>query len=362
MVYRAQGTKVYKLRVSDNAGHSATRTTGTTDEAVAQDVERMVDGFRAQRKWAWLTLIATKRVELPLAYDAFVAGRIEAFMDQALSAESDVDLSPLVTEWAKRANAKYVAQVRVFIPEADRFPVSQFTRGRISAFLAGLDVEDPTRNRYRAALSVFAKWLVEREVLETNPVRDVAAYKEHDPRELWLTWKDAERVARKADAPFDVLLLLLAGTGIEISAALRLTVYDVDSKAGTIHAKGSKTRWRNRTVRAEPFVWAALKRHTLRGMNGELFPSITERQALAAFKAAQAAAKIDGHVLHDLRHSYAVNALKAGLRAEVVSHQLGHKDASMVVKIYGRYLPDAADYKVVAATSPATAPIERMNR
>src|SRR4051812_13605213 len=196
MVFRAKGTKVFKLRVADNAGNSATCSTGTDDESLAEDVERMVRGFRSQRKWAYLTLIATKRVKLALVYDAFVSGTLDAFMTAALAEASDVDLSPLVNEWAKKANAKYVTQVRVLIPATERFPRSQFRKARISKFLAELAVEDSTRNRYRAALSVFAKWLVEREVIETNPVRDVASYTESDPRDLWFTWAEVQRVAR----------------------------------------------------------------------------------------------------------------------------------------------------------------------
>lgn len=354
MVFRASGTRIFKLRVKDNAGHSGIFSTGTDDESVAEDVERMVKGLRSQRKWGYLTAIATKRVKLAQAYDAFVAGRLDAFMIDTMARMHDRDIDPLVTEWAIRAPAKYVAQVRALIPAGARFPVSTFTKSRISEFLAGLHTSDPTRNRYRAALSVFAKWLVERDVLGTNPVRDVRMYKEHDPRALWWTWADAQRVAKKADPSYRTLFVLMAGTGLEISAALRLTIYDVDEKAGTIHAKGSKTRWRNRVVRAEPFVWAALKAHKLRGLAGELFPGITERTALAAFKDAQAAAKLGGHVLHDLRHTYAVNALKAGLRPEVVAFQLGHKDASLVAKVYGRYTPSESDYARFATALATT--------
>lgn len=362
MVFRPSGANVFKLRVVDKDGRSGTFSTGTSDRDVAEDVERMVKGFKAQRRWAYLAAIVAKQAKLPDVYDAFVSGTLDAYMAEVLKTVADVDLQTFVTEWAKRAKPKYVAQVRVLIPEKLPFPRSHFSRGRISAFLAGLTVADPTRNRYRAAISNLAKWLVEREVLETNPVRNVAGYKEHDPRELWMTWKDAERVARKALSPFDTLILLLAGTGMEMGAARRLTIYDVDEKAGTIHAKGSKNRWRNRTLRAEPFVWAALKRHTLRGINGELFPGLDHKAALRYFRIAQRDAELDGHTLHDLRHTYAVNSLKAGRRPEVVAHQLGHRDASQVHKTYGRYIPSADDYTLEPATVLATPSRKQVKR
>jgi integrase len=48
--------------------------------------------------------------------------------------------------------------------------------------------------------------------------------------------------------------------------------------------------------------------------------------------------------MHDARHTYAVNALRAGYRPEVVAHQLGHRDTTLVWKVYGRYIPKAEDY------------------
>ncbi len=108
--------------------------------------------------------------------------------------------------------------------------------------------------------------------------------------------------------------------------------------------------------------FTSIPNNRLRGLNGELFPGVTKKTALAAFKAAQqASGLVSGHVLHDLRHTYAVNALKRGLRAEVVARQLGHRDSSMVNRVYGRYLPDASDYDV-PATSGATSNRKQVKR
>jgi integrase len=254
-----------------------------------------------------------------------------------------------VSEWAKRANAKYVRQVRRLIPAGKRFGVSEFRRKRISEFLAALDCSGPTKNRYRAALSVFAKWLVEREVLESNPVRDVAMQKERDPRMVWMTWGDADRVSRAAPQPLDGLFALMAASGVELGAALRLTRADVDLTAQTIHARGSKTAWRNRVVRYEDWAQGVLYRLTAGHVGASpLFPPMRHRRILAAFHGAQKAVGLSGHRLHDLRHTYAVNALKKGYKPTVVAHQLGHKDATMVSKVYGRFVPDERDYATVA--------------
>lgn len=348
MVFKARGAHTFKLRVVLADRRSATCSTGTADRKVAKDVEAMVKRFRAQRRWDVLEPVVTKQVTLAQVYDAYTRGTL----DTLLADLRDVDLDPLVTEWAQRANAKYVTQVRTFIPEGQRFPASRFRRRDLSVFLAGLACADPTKNRYRAALSVFGKWLVEREVLDTNPLRDVAAFKERDPRMVWMPWKDAQRVADAAPEPFRTLFALMAATGMELGAALRLTTADADG--GTIHARGSKTVWRNRVVRVEPWGRPYLTR-AIRGKLGAvaLFPGINQDDARRAFRHAQKAAGLAGHRIHDLRHTYAVNALKQGYKPHVVAFQLGHKDATMVLRCYGRFIPDAADYEV-SATNPAT--------
>ena len=42
----------------------------------------------------------------------------------------------------------------------------------------------------------------------------------------------------------------------------------------------------------------------------------------------------------DARHSYAVRAIRSGVPAEVVARQLGHANAVLVHKLYGRFAPD----------------------
>ncbi len=348
MVFKANGAKTFKLRVVTRDRRSATCSTGTTERAVANDVEGMVKRFRRQRRWDILDAIVLKQVTLGRVYDADAAGTLDVLMAEL----TDVDLEPLVADWAVRANAKYVGQVRKLIPKGQRFPRSRFRRREISAFLAGLSCDDPTKNRYRAALSVFAKWLVEREVLETNVVRDVAMYAEHDPRMVWMTWADAIRVRDAAEEPYRTLFCLMAATGIELSAALKIQRTDVDLTERTIAVRGTKTPWRNRVVRFEEWATYNLTQHC-RPLVGfaPLFPGLTKyRPIRVAFRAAQKAVGLSGHRLHDLRHTYAVNALKKGYKPQVVAHQLGHKDAMMVTKVYGRFVPDESDYVV---TKPA---------
>lgn len=51
--------------------------------------------------------------------------------------------------------------------------------------------------------------------------------------------------------------------------------------------------------------------------------------------------------LHDVRHSYATAALRAGVPAKVISERLGHANVAFTLQVYSHVLPgmdaDAAD-------------------
>jgi integrase len=356
MVFRAKGRKTYKLRVTDLDGQSATLSTGTQDTETAEAVAAMVTRLRSQRKRAVLSALTAKRVPLARVFDAYEEG------DDALSALLEhltaVDLSKMVDEWAKHANAKYVTQVRVFILEGKAFPVSKFRRGEISQFLAGLEVSGSTKNRYKAALSVFAKWLVEREILETNVVRDVSGYKPNAARLARLERVQAKTLLRSLPQPNRALEAVMAGSGVEWQAIERAHRRDFDLEKWTFHAHGGKNRYRNRIVRiTEAWCRPAIRQHleTL-GPNALAFAGITEWGALRMHKKVAAELRLPETTLHDWRHSYAVNNLRDGMRPQVVKHQLGHApNSTLLERVYGVWIVSDADYPIESeSTESAT--------
>jgi integrase len=50
--------------------------------------------------------------------------------------------------------------------------------------------------------------------------------------------------------------------------------------------------------------------------------------------------------IHDLRHTYATLLLQAGAPITYVSQQMGHHDASITLRVYAHYLPDASRREV----------------
>lgn len=355
MVYQTSSGPTWKMRVTDRKGRSRVCSTGTTDRRTADDVEAMVKRFRKRRQWAPLDAIVADRAKLAAVYDADVEGRL----DELLRGLDVADLSPMVDEWAKSgANAKYVTQVRRFIPAGEPFPASGFTRKNISAFIAGLTrihrikgdtgvpVSDQTKNHYRSALSVFAQWLIEREVLETNPVRDVKSRPAPGPKESHLELDQAKAlIAALPRGQHQALEALLCGTGIELGAALEASRRDLDMADRTLRCfprsreKEGKTKYRQRVVEItedwcwayiEPYVAALPPNARLFTVDGDKVHKVHDRIVRAL--------RLPPVTLHDWRHTYAVTALKRDDNHQDIKRQLGHAPQStLIYTTYGVY-------------------------
>lgn len=348
MVFQVKDSHSFKLRVVDQFDQSATLGTATPDRATADAMEQMVKGFKRRRRWDVLNALVAKRVALPAVFDAAESGMLDELMKDLATP----DLNPLVKEWEQQgADAKYVKQVRQMIPAGTLYPAARFTRKAVSRFLASLKVQGPTKNRYRTALSQFARWLVEQDVLETNVVRDVAGKPENDPRAIWYEWSDAKRIIDALDEPYRTIEALMAGTGMEWQAIANLKRRDVDLHARTVRAHGHKNRHRNRMVRiTEDWALPIVTRHCKTLVpNAPLF-TVSNDQALDHHQAAVTALQLETSTLHDWRHTYAVNNLRRGMRPQVVKRQLGHApNSTMVERIYGVWIVEERDYEMPSA-------------
>jgi integrase len=358
----------FKQRVTDSKGNAGIFSTGTSDVETKDAVVAMLKRLRKQRRWDVLDAIVGKRAKLKAVFDADQRGELDEFM----ASLNDVDLSVLVAEWeANGASARYVSHVRRLIPEGVVFPASHFRRKAISSHLANLQdmrahrrkriASNSTKNRHRASFFQFAKWLIEREAIDSNPVRDVAGREENPPREVWYPWKDAQAIVNALPEPYRSLEALMAGSGMEWSAAMNAKRSDVNTETRFIFARGSKNKHRVRWVKVtEPWAWSIVEAH-IRNLtpNAPLFSGITEKTALAVHRDALKALGLPDSTLHDWRHTYAVNNLRSKkLKREVIRRQLGHaKNSTVLEKVYAVWIVDESDYETASdSTISATTP------
>lgn len=361
MVFRAKDRNVWKMRIALPSGESGIFSCGTSDLTTARHVQQAVKTSIRRREWAGLEAVVAKKITLGQFYDAFETGNLK----QLLTELKDPDLSELVDEWP--TNDAYRFQVRRMIPKGERYPVSRFTRKAVSEFLANLNqsprrkneparaMSGSTRNRYRAALSVFARWLVEREVLGSNPVRDVRQHAPNAPRMAWLTREQAKKLLKALPPENRAMEALMAATGMELQAVQRLRRSDIALEMKTVRAQGSKTAWRNRVVvSTEPWAWEMVEGYMRTLLPETLCFHVRGDTLLKVHQRISKEQGLPETTLHDWRHSYAVWSLKDRLKPEVVARQLGHKDTSLLEKVYGRYIPEPSDYLPINATPGAT--------
>ncbi len=333
------------------SGETGIFSCGTDDLATAHQVVGAVRTLKRRREWAPLEAVLEKRITLGALFDAYEAGTLESL----LKALHDTDLSVLVDEWP--ANDAYRMQVRRMIPRGELYPASRFTRRAVSEFLANLAphrqsekapirvMSGSTRNRYRAALSVFARWLVEREVIEVNPVRDVRAAKPNPPRMVWLTREQAKTLIEALPREHAAMEALMAATGMELQAVKRLRRRDVSLDLRTVEAHGTKTVWRNRIVVAtEMWAWAIVEQHVRPLGPDALCFTVRGDTLLKTHQRVSAALGLPETTLHDWRHSYAVWSLRDGVSPTAVARQLGHRDTNLLHTVYGRFIPELTDY------------------
>ena len=192
MVFRRG--RAFWLRVPQSKGPRIQRSAGTTDGRTARAIQHLLDSLQAERRWRLLDAAARGTITVGELYDR------RADLDALELELDDIDVAPYVAEWRPRS-PKYREQIRSLIPSGARFPRSRLTRSKIREWLDGLVVSGSTRNRYRSALSSFCSYLVEREVLQRNVVRDVKRDRENPARVRWLTLDRVTALLEKTSDP-----------------------------------------------------------------------------------------------------------------------------------------------------------------
>jgi integrase len=373
MVWRKQDRSVWNLWVTAVAGGRIICSSGTSDRATAERMSRWCDDVASRGDVRGvLAAIVAREITLKLAYhvgeEGAAAWLISARAASALGAGANV--WPTLEAWATRrgSTAKPVktaadtfAMVRRVFPESP-CPVTLWTTDEIERRLVELHgitktgkarhLSDARRNRYRSALSVAAEVLRRHKLLATNPVGDVPTFAESPLTFKYLELPDARALIDTLAGQGRLAAALALGFGMEWSALIRCEVRDLNLTEWTAHVHGPKNHWRDRVVPlSDVFDWIKpIVRDAVAGkMPRTRLIDSPEYTLLRAQKAAAQIADVQAITLHQWRHSCAVILLQAGESASNVAHVLGHKDASLVHRRYGRFIVRAAHFVTRAA-------------
>jgi len=245
-------------------------------------------------------------------------------------------------------------------------------RGRVKTKggLAPKTVQNVHRMLHRAMRDAV-KW----GQLPRNYAEDAEPPRAPRPRpQIWTPEQLGEFVHHVKDDRFYALWLLIVTTGLRRGELAGLTHNDLDLESRTVspstprvvvagHAQESEAKTRSgvRRLALDPDTCRALTDYLilwqeegyLLGQERRLLFIWPDGRPLhpdtitALFHRHCAAAGLPRIRLHDVRHSYATAALKAGIPAKVISERLGHSTAAFTLQTYTHVIPgmdqDAAD-------------------
>lgn len=374
MPFLSKGARTYKGRIKGRDGERHIVTLGTTDYDLAVSIEHFARELaKGGRRWDVLDAVLDGKLTIAEAYDR------RADLDTLLEERTTPDLDALVDEWAKTVEGtRYEAQVRVFVPKGQRFPLTEFRRANVSKFLRNLPVGLYTRRKYKVALSSLAKFLLERELLEANPVRDVDLGRAKGARPvIHLPPADVRTLVEAIDNPkYQAMEALMAGAGVEYQAVVAVTPRGIDFDRRLVLARGEKNRYRTRWVEVtEDWAWDIFVRYVrLFTPDARPFEHVDHGWFLKSHHEAAERKGLRRTTPHHHRHSYALKWLPHALsnvddrNTGWLKNQLGHAPQSNVlfttyaVEIKAIQLTAAQQTRILASPAKRAAGITRRRR
>jgi integrase len=254
--------------------------------------------------------------------------------------------------------------------------VETITRAEVERFLTLRSEAEgagpATRNRTLSMLSAMFKRAVRLGHARENPCAGIERARETVREPVFLTLADQDRVIAECPVPLRWAVAVLLDTGLRTGEALRLAWADYNPERGTLTVRESK----NKTPRTVPVTArgrAALDAHRATGGGGGpaslIFADLTgyrpsgepqfNGEAWGEWKKARKRAKLPGLRIHDLRHSFAATAARAGVPLTDLQRLLGHKTMTMTMRYAGHAPANAGDLarERLEALNGITAPV-----
>lgn len=306
-------------------------------------------------------------------------------------ARSTIRVEEFLTEWLETARSKirptthhgYMRSVAKINRRLGRYQLQSLTPLQIERFYAELLVSGGKDGGTMSAKSVRNVHVVLRKALSDAErlglVQRNAAAPARPPasvRREFVTWSSDDLrqfLAAVKDHRLFVAFVLLATTGMRRGEVLGLRWSDVDfdgsqlAVANTLTTVGNdlvmgppKTPRSRRHVYLDPQTLAVLREHRQRqraerlvvGPAWESDVDLVVRDELGGRVHPDSFSWQFGRIvrsldvprirLHDLRHTYATLALKAGIHPKVVSERLGHATVGVTLDLYSHVVPSIA--------------------
>lgn len=264
------------------------------------------------------------------------------------------------TRVTPKTHAGYTTTVKLHLEPLRELPVSKLTPSVLRDWIDDMDGSPKTvRNAASILHSIMGRAVRDR-LVQANPCDGIELPKVSEGERRYLTAAQVESLAQVSERP--TLVNTLAYTGMRWGELAALQVADVDPKArrvyvrrsvtevsGTLHwgeAKGRKVR----RIPVSPFLADQLRFAIKnKGPDELVFTAarggvLRYRNARRWWDAAVDQADVpDGLTPHELRHTCASLAIRAGANIKVLQEMLGHESAALTLDRYGHLYDDDLD-------------------
>ena len=226
--------------------------------------------------------------------------------------------------------------------------------------LKALGKKDGTIEAHLVAISVVLDRAVLFKMLPVNPVSLLGRQgrpNRADAKDYPMpTWPEIKRLASRTESEIGEIILMLALTGCrqqEIVGLMRSQLNRDRDGGLSLSLKHTKNR-RVRTVRLNGTARGIVERHIMSGPDHYLFRNRDGERFKAAssqYIAIRASLRREDPSfplfrMHDLRHFWAVQALRNGMNIYSVSRNLGHSSVTTTETHYLRYLNNDDAHRV----------------
>jgi integrase len=329
------------------------RSTKSTSKRLALDIESTLRSLAVHGRHDVLDAMRDSKLSLPAVHGAYRANRLDHLLDGRKDlllrdvAQAYLDSNP------ERRKADGVRKLMKYVPP----------NTRASWLLDPSNINGWITYEYRVPqLSAATE---QREAHGAGAlIRSV--YGEHERRRVftdvqlripkvggrvcYLTPQNLAKLEAVAEGWWP-LLELVVSTGLRRGEVLNLLRRDVDVDQQVVRVEAGKSRAARRTIPMSPTlsskmdVWMSL---TSGGPDDPLFPDVTSSRLKVAWKEIRERAGLLEKRFHDLRHTYGVAMVKAGIPLPELQRYMGHANIATTM-IYAQYIPGRRDSEVKAA-------------
>ncbi len=263
---------------------------------------------------------------------------------------SDMPLGKWWDKWIEtyKKNSVTPATLATYAASRARLPlelleacISEITRSDIQSAVNAIDKSHRTAELTLQHIKMCFDCAVTDKMLKINPAEKIELPPEgEDKGELHLL-TDAEynlfvthcteKSNYKNRQQYKDCLLTILYTGLRRGEAINLMWSDWSGDE--LQVNGTKTKRSKRKIMLDPDVISIFERRRKTARSFYIFESTTAKPLMYRnlYRYIQ---RLNGHGVHDLRHTYATRAIMAGVDAKTLSEILGHADVSTTLRLY----------------------------